>query len=455
MEVILDSRTGGVSYTPSTSENEAQIDPIDFNDIFLYYDFEPAVIKDKQVAEILRQNKKKRIQLKVDRLNRILPQIYQFLPNFSPLEFYIAFDIGCGDPDQIILQATKDKNFIKRVKSEAKEQVSLLDPKIRQKRSKQLEAERERELNAEEEEEENECQSETDTDSSSDSLSDSDESDDSDDSDADTHKHTAHHIQTRSQNKHKETKSTSKKEHITHKHHRMKDQSKKNDLPLPDGVDPKIWHKWSTIHQASYLAGITNPNTYFYRNVAPGEKQKNGPWSAEEKKLFLKRLEEVRQEGSSRSQWGIFSQAIPGRVGYQCANFYRKLILNKEIEDPSYFTDEDGVLRHKKTTNEGNRSPGKNKGQKDDEPQLSLYEKLSQQNPLNRAIDGITNEIIKVPALSPDGYLLDYNTWLKFITKNAKDPFTQNHINKRQLIILTKENIDEYRDKIKNLQFEE
>lgn len=60
-----------------------------------------------------------------------------------------------------------------------------------------------------------------------------------------------------------------------------------------------------------------------------------------------------------------------------------------------------------------------------------------------------------MPALSPDGYLLDYNTWLKFITKNAKDPFTQNHINKRQLIILTKENIDEYRDKIKNLQFEE
>ena len=35
-------------------------------------------------------------------------------------------------------------------------------------------------------------------------------------------------------------------------------------------------------------------------------------------------------------QWGIFSQAIPGRVGYQCANYYRKLIDNGEIIDDNF-----------------------------------------------------------------------------------------------------------------------
>lgn len=38
-----------------------------------------------------------------------------------------------------------------------------------------------------------------------------------------------------------------------------------------------------------------------------------------EKKLFFDRMKEVGVNG----QWGIFSMAIPGRVGYQCSNFYR------------------------------------------------------------------------------------------------------------------------------------
>lgn len=441
------NKTPKTSDTPPTSENETQIEPIEMEDIFKYYDFEPANIKEKQVAEIIRQNKKNMIQRMVNRLNRALPQISQFLPDFTPLEYYIAFDMGSGDPDNIILQST-DKNFIKRVKSEAKDKISLLDPRVRQKRLKQLEEERERELNKEEEEDD-ECQSETDTDSSSDSDSDS-----SDDGDS---KVPARHIMTRNQKKEgsSSTSKSSEKLHIRHKHHRVRDQSKKNDLPLPEGVDPKVWHKWSTIHQASYLAGIQNPNTYFYRNVAPGEKQKNGPWSAEEKKLFLKRLEEVRQEGSTKSQWGIFSQAIPGRVGYQCANFYRKLILNKEIEDPSYFTDEDGILRHKKSVSDGDGYTKKKRGSKEEEPQLSLYDKMSQENPLVHAIDDMTLEEIKVPAISPDGYILDYKTWVSIIQKDQENPYTRAHINKRQLIILTKENIDQYRDKIKNLQFKE
>jgi hypothetical protein len=41
-------------------------------------------------------------------------------------------------------------------------------------------------------------------------------------------------------------------------------------------------------------------------------------------------------------QWGVFSQAIPGRVGYQCSNFYRQLIESGQIKDPNYIVDEKG-----------------------------------------------------------------------------------------------------------------
>lgn len=40
--------------------------------------------------------------------------------------------------------------------------------------------------------------------------------------------------------------------------------------------------------------------------------------------------------------WGLFSTAIPGRVGYQCANFYRQLIEAGEIQDDRYKIDEKG-----------------------------------------------------------------------------------------------------------------
>ena len=35
---------------------------------------------------------------------------------------------------------------------------------------------------------------------------------------------------------------------------------------------------------------------------------------------------------------------IPGRVGYQCSNFYRQLIKEGEIKDENYSFDKDGKL---------------------------------------------------------------------------------------------------------------
>jgi hypothetical protein len=216
-------------------------------------------------------------------------------------------------------------------------------------------------------------------------------------------------------------------------------------LPRPKEIARDEWEQWSDAHRSSYLKGMCQRNAFLYRNLPPGQRQKNGPWSDDEKRLFLARLEEMRSQGAG-AQWGIFSEAIPGRVGYQCANFYRALVLSGELEDPDYVV-EDGKLRYTKR-----RTPPRKKPQSDSQKPLSMYERKAKKNPLQGQIDFITMKEIKVPTMSPDGYILDYNTWMTLLLNpNPQDPFTRNRINKRSLVILTFKNIDEHRGQIKNL----
>lgn len=70
---------------------------------------------------------------------------------------------------------------------------------------------------------------------------------------------------------------------------------------------------WSSARIRAYQALKDKPNTYYYRFNAPGEQQRNGAWTHQEHSIFLKRVSEVGADGN----WGIFSMAIPGRVGYQ------------------------------------------------------------------------------------------------------------------------------------------
>ena len=52
---------------------------------------------------------------------------------------------------------------------------------------------------------------------------------------------------------------------------------------------------------------------------------------------------------------------IPGRVGYQCSNFYRQLIKEGEIKDENYTFDKDGKLVFKFRDRRGNSTlVGKN-----------------------------------------------------------------------------------------------
>jgi len=45
-------------------------------------------------------------------------------------------------------------------------------------------------------------------------------------------------------------------------------------------------------------------------------------------------------------QWGIFSMVIPGRVGYQCSNFYRHLVKTGQVKDSNYVIDEQGKAHY-------------------------------------------------------------------------------------------------------------
>ena len=65
--------------------------------------------------------------------------------------------------------------------------------------------------------------------------------------------------------------------------------------------------------------------------------------------MFFYFCRKRRQElGGCDGKWGIFAMGIPGRVGYQCSNFYRKLIERREVQDPNYALDEAGKVRYLK-----------------------------------------------------------------------------------------------------------
>lgn len=67
----------------------------------------------------------------------------------------------------------------------------------------------------------------------------------------------------------------------------------------------------------------TNPNSYFYRLVAPGQLQAQGQWTQEEHDAFMK----TAREHGVGDNWGLFASYIGTRVGYQCSAYMREVIV--------------------------------------------------------------------------------------------------------------------------------
>jgi hypothetical protein len=250
-------------------------------------------------------------------------------------------------------------------------------------------------------------------------------------------------------------------------------------LPLDDALVSDV-AEWSEARKIAFQKIDTNPNSYYYRFNKPGEKQKNGNWTKEERALFMERLKEF--DCKNNPKWGIFSMVIPGRVGYQCANFYRALVANGEITDEKYGFDENGRMyvkdgKRKRKSAEGPRSNSEPKRRKrsgyedeldeqdfnssDDEESVdvenddTLLKKSTlrhYQNPLAGFKDSITNEEVVNPYISPYGHVLSYATWQKVLSdpSQGKCPYTKQPLSIGQLTRLTFENIEKYRTLIRN-----
>jgi hypothetical protein len=223
--------------------------------------------------------------------------------------------------------------------------------------------------------------------------------------------------------------------------------------PCPASVDHDEWVRWSDIHRKSYLLMKEDPNAYLYRNLPLGVERRIGPWTDDEKQRFMDKLHEVRGDRTTvDGKWGLFSMAVPGRVGYQCSNFYRQLIAAGEIEDSSYTWGADGKLHHVnhiRRSERGYRKEMKKAPKKPGEKTLSRYEQWAAQNPIPDATDPLTGEPMKVPTMSPDGYVFDYTSWMRSMKSDCINPFTRDLVKKRDLVVLTVDNYDQFKDKIK------
>jgi len=288
---------------------------------------------------------------------------------------------------------------------------------------------------------------------------------------------------------------------------------------------------WSVARKKAFKAIDKNPNAYHYRFNKPGEPHATGAWTREEHTKFMKLL----LEKGANNSWGIFSKGIPGRVGYQCSNYYRQLVKHYKIWDPNYWCDgtkmyfkrgsgrseawvkysftvlkdTSGVFgkppaQHPKcpaglespeeikriaskgfpaeppkefnlkdknrSTNRKSRkrtAPYVTRNRKkrrtsndfdsdyDDSSRYSALEKILPGGgvTLPKFIDPFTKAEIVSPAVSPYGHVCEYDMWTKVLrTPGAKDicPFTRKPVTRRNLVKLTPENIEEFKDKIIN-----
>jgi hypothetical protein len=120
-------------------------------------------------------------------------------------------------------------------------------------------------------------------------------------------------------------------------------------------------YKWSSSQIRAWMNRYVNYNEFYYRFtgklikvlfwkinrkiyfVEPGVFQSLREFTLEEESLFISRYFEFKEHHwHVGSAWGLFSLALPHRVGYQCSNFYRKLLKEGKLHDPSYGWDEYG-----------------------------------------------------------------------------------------------------------------
>jgi hypothetical protein len=81
-----------------------------------------------------------------------------------------------------------------------------------------------------------------------------------------------------------------------------------------------------------------------------------------------------------------------------------------------------------------------------------VSELRTRENPLPDFIDPVTLEEVEEPAISPYGHIMGKKTWYQCLSAEPTKeicPFTKQPLKKRDLVVLTWDNIHLYKDKIK------
>jgi len=119
----------------------------------------------------------------------------------------------------------------------------------------------------------------------------------------------------------------------------------KGRLLLDDALKDTVnFEGWSAARVQAFKNKTVNPNAYYYRFNDPGEEQQNGRIRMDEHKAFMLRV----MEHGVNQQWGCFSKAIKGRVGYQCSNYWRQMMKDGWVKDPNYWIRADGSFQFKR-----------------------------------------------------------------------------------------------------------
>jgi hypothetical protein len=170
-------------------------------------------------------------------------------------------------------------------------------------------------------------------------------------------------------------------------------------------------------------------------------------WSAADTQRFIALLDELRD---ARVSWQTVARRVQGRSAGQCREMYKRLRRANRI-DFEFRTKPRAEPQAVRVAHIiGIQFSYKNRvafvctqGDK--------LRQVASTNPLVNYVDPITAQKIVYPAISPDFYVLDYMTWCKVLTKHPVNPFTNLHMNKRQLKFLSVYNIRKYVKKIVNL----
>ncbi|EAX85366.1 hypothetical protein TVAG_092860 [Trichomonas vaginalis G3] len=175
-----------------------------------------------------------------------------------------------------------------------------------------------------------------------------------------------------------------------------------------------------------------------------GKKKSSVNWEPEEISEFVYQYNNFIQEQT----WSAFCSRFYGKTEEDCEQLLKKLRKQGKItiEAPKAEPKSKKLNFVAITFVKGDRRVRVGPTSIENEERMAM-------NPIPGYIDMITQTPMEIPAVSPDDYVLDYSTWLKLLNEKKVNPFTQNHLtSKRQLVILTIDNFDEYKDRIVNLE---